>query len=326
MLHNITDPAIRTLNRARIVNNLSSPNMVKNYVAGLVAINGTTRIIAAEMDNKEKPAARHYAAGIAGLQEVFALGAHFLLTPMFAVGGLLLGKHLMAKKAFKNVVTNMNLSDEQIRFMREHKDVAVKSAKKFMCPVREFIGNLSQRVQKALNVDEINKGIRKIHEFNGTLLKTVRNKIDDGVEVFVQKAPGKDEYAKMLPAGKKGADNIMRALEGMEGYEDVIVKQTFSRAQVDEMKGLAVPTMKFIANNKTTHNNVLGSQKLGEALGMTTALTIISPLFSIKLVPTLLEKLGLSKEKITAEKKDLSDNLQPKFNMALRLKQQGFEY
>ena len=242
--------------------------MAKKYVAALVAINGTTRIIAAEMDKKEKPSARHYAAGIAGLQEAFALSAHFLLTPLFAAGGLLLGRHLIAKKAFECF--------------------------------------------KGLKLKDINKKISEIHKHNGAILKNVREKIKPGVEIVIQ--TGKDTYRTIKAGIKKGEDNIIQALEG----NDNALGDVISLQEAQKRGAFITPKLEFIDNNPTTHNNIIGSQKFGEAIGMTTALTIISPLCSIKLVRPLLEKLGLSKEK--------GDKLKLEFSMGKRLKEQGFDY
>ncbi|OGI04813.1 MAG: hypothetical protein A2Y25_04295 [Candidatus Melainabacteria bacterium GWF2_37_15] len=258
--------AVSKLNTASFINHITAPNMAKYYVGALVAINGTTRIIAAEMDKKEKPSARHYAAGIAGLQEVFALSAHFLLTPLFAVGGLLLGRHLIAKNAFKCF--------------------------------------------KGLKLKDINKTISEIHKYNGKVLKNVRENIEAKKEIVIKKGSKLYTIVKETVKGKK--DNIMDALEGnMDILKEV---------QPDKLpeNSFVTTTLKFIDNNPTTHNNVIGSQKFGEAIGMTTALTIISPLCSIKLVRPLLEKLGLSKE--------TDGKFKPEFSMGKRLKEQGFDY
>lgn len=276
MLQQIAKAPINALNSKTAGNLFSRPNVVKHYVGALVLINGVTRVIASEMDKNEKPAARHYAAAINGLQEGFALAAHYLLTPLFAAGGLLLGKHLIARGAFKNIASKMKLSHLQESFMP--KNAAEKG--------KGFLGRIFKGAQRRLGIDDINQGLARINQYNRIVLNKAREAVVEGRQIIVQ--TGDDTFRVV----KQGKDNLMKALDN----EAEAFGAAISKKQAEEMNAVIIPLLKHIGGKKDIHNNIIGSQKIGETLGMATALTVVSPYFSIKIVPTLLKKLGLAQE------------------------------
>lgn len=269
MLKQITNPVLRQLNSARLVNHFSGSNAAEAGVVMLVVANGTIRTLEALRDKKENPATRNYAAAIAALQEGFALSSHFLLTPLFAVGGLLAGKHLMARGAFKALASK--------------------------------------------GVNKIGQAIKGVHRHNETVLNGVRQAVQDGKQIVIKTA---ENTFKPVVDNKK----ILGALEGEAGT----IRETITKEAAESGNNFITSPLKFLGDDRAIHNNVLGSRNFGKAIGMATALTVVSPMISIKLAPFLLKKLGLAKE---GKKQDnVPEQIKPKFNLATRLKKQGFSY
>lgn len=313
MLGKVSNLIKNPINRADFVNKISSPGMAKYYVAGLVGVNGTTRIWAAETDKKEKPAARHYAAAIAGLQEGFALTAQFLLTPLFAIGGLYAGKKFLAKKAFAKA-EKIGLDGLQKGFLSKADKNVKKSALSFLEPVGKLYGKITGGLKKTLGLENLSKNIEEIKNYNRIIQNEVRSALDKGKNIVIQ--TGESLYRKVKD------NNPQNILDALENKPNSLGEEITSLAE----NQYAVPMLKQIGGNEKNQKLVLGSEGLGEALGMMTALTIISPMFSIRLVPVLLKKLGLSKEKVNSGEVNPFEKIQPKFNMAERLHQKGFNF
>ena len=178
----IPKATINLINRAAC--KVSSPNMARNMVGSLIVINGVMRATACEMDTSVKPAERHYGAAVESLHEGFAFVTQFATLPLFAIGGLLLGKHFMAKSAFKDIATKVNLKPEQTEFMHKY-------AKKASGRIGKFFGKMYAKVGEFCKVANVVKGINKINEYNQTVLKEVRKALNPAKgtvkEIIIQK-------------------------------------------------------------------------------------------------------------------------------------------
>lgn len=298
----INNSVTNYVNKASRLNAVSSPNMARNLVGCLIVMNGVLRAAANEMDTKEKPAARHYGAMVEGLHNGFALIFHYAITPLCGLAGLFLGKHLLAKKAFANILPKMELSGIQKNFLAEQKLLSSKSkgfmasVSKFLQPVKNVIAKVPEAVKNVLKIDEIDAGIQKINEYNGTVIKAVRTNLEKGKQIIIQ--TGENTFAAIKASSEKGKDNILEALEGNKAvFAETGDKELLEKLEKQGKKLFVTPALKFIDNEKAVHNSIIGSQKFGEVLGMTTALTIISPLVTNKIVPPILKKLGLENTK-----------------------------
>ncbi len=306
------------LNSARFLNAVSSPNTARNMVSVLILTNGILRAGASELDKEEPPSARHYGAVVEGMHHGFALFLQYTAIPLMGIGGLLLGKHLMAKTAFKNIGEKVKLSDEQLEFLDKYGKQAKKS-------IFGFFSRVNRKFNDWMGTHEVNEGLTLIHRHNEAVFKNVRQAVDGGKQIVIRKkgklySIKKDPIEGITTKGRR--DNIMDALEGKD---DGILTEIKS-GKVPK-NAFETTTLKFIDDDLATHHNVIGSQKLGEAIGMTAALNTVSPLITNKFVPPLLERMGLSKDgEETGKPAGFSTKLKPNFGITRRLEQQGFGF
>lgn len=316
---------VNKLNSPGFINKASAPGMAKHYVGGLIVMNGVLRAAANEMDTKEKPSSRHYSALVEALHAGVCLVTHYAMIPLFGVAGLLLGKHVLAKKAFRQAGAKINFTQTQEKILAETATSAKKAANGFLKPVKHIfdkgiasIKSGFHRVKKAVGVQSIDDGIRKVNEYNRKLLDKVRINLDKGREIILQKG---DRYYKI--GGKNPEQNVLTALEGKAGDNILTpISGTAAKASESAKRSIIVPEMKFIGDGEKIHNNVTGSQKLGEALGMMAAITTISPLITNKFVPPLLKKFGLAQDDSSVKNQKISNKLQQirqKLKMATKI-------
>ena len=294
---------VKKLNHAKIMNALTSPNAAAFSVGALIVENQTCRVIANLTDEKETPKARSYMAITEVLHGLVAFFTLFAVRPAFFLGGLLLGKKLMAKNAFKAIdfkkIQDLKLPGLISDTIKNKKPGKIGKAFK---SASESLGKFRSWCYEKAGLGGVDKAIQKTEDYNRRIGNNIREALfgNKPRKIVFETKKGLMSVTEKGRADKKFINDFMSKTANESAIKEAIKNKHLKvygpgekEAQKLHNKGKILLTKgtEQIGGSPKTHGLIKGAKHFGEAIGMMASLCWLSPLFTGKYVPVVLKKI-----------------------------------
>ncbi len=319
MMINKNNFIVRNLNSSKVMNRLASPSAATISVAILITENKIVRMYNSLTDKKEDIKSRRYTACTDGLHELFCLASLVFIVPLFKKGGLMLGKRFFAPDAFKHIDMDKIRALKLPAILKDPKTAKqiaednMKDPKRLLAEAAKAAKKLEKEGAFSSFKYELKNAMDKIDKYNGNIENNVRTALfgekprqiiidtKDGLVQVTKAGHDSKSFINDFLGDTKDSDAIKKALDSKFIEKFNGGKEAAEKLQKDGTH-LFTPGKEFVGQTKEDDMRIKGSRGFGEAMGLTAAIAVISPLFTTRYVPKFLNLIGYGQDSAKTKK------------------------